>query len=343
MKKQLFIALQIAAIYIGTVVGAGFATGKEIVAFFTKYHGAGLIGIIISTWFLSVLSEKMMIIGKRINAKSYQELNLYLFGKFFGNIVNGIMIITLIGVTSVMLSGAGAIFEEQLNLSKMIGVMITIVLSIFVMSYGVKGLSSVNVLVVPIFILFSIILTNESIHLSVFSIEDLTIKEGLLASVSSFLYASFNLTLAQAVLVPLATQIDNEKAIKLGARIGGIGLGLILLFSHMALSTLPNVETFDIPMAQLVKGTFSSIYYLYLLVIFGEVFTSVIGNLYGIERQLKAKFHFSSFHIILAILLVAFFISFIGYSDLITRLYPIFGYISIGFILCLTIKKVPQQ
>jgi len=342
MRKPLFIAFQIAAIYIGTVVGAGFATGKEIVAFFTKYHEGGLVGIILSTILLSILSEKMMLIGKRINAQSYQELNIYLFGPFFGNIVNGIMIITLIGVTSVMLSGAGAIFEEQLSLSKIMGIIITIVLAIYVMKYGVKGLSSVNVFVVPIFIFFSIILAGDTFHFKSISLENVSFNIGLLASGSSFLYAAFNLTLAQAVLVPLATQINHEKAIRLGARIGGIGLGLILLLSHIALLSLPNVESFDIPMAQLVKGSLSSIYYLYLLVIFGEVFTSVIGNLYGIERQIKAKFHFSSTKIVSSVLFIAFFISLIGYSDLITRLYPLFGYMSIVFILCLTIKKVPH-
>lgn len=39
---------QIAAVYVGTVVGAGFATGREIVEFFTRYGIYGFIGILIA-------------------------------------------------------------------------------------------------------------------------------------------------------------------------------------------------------------------------------------------------------------------------------------------------------
>ncbi|MEK1832032.1 hypothetical protein AAAC51_33515 [Priestia megaterium] len=35
--KRWKLTLQVAATYVGTVVGAGFATGKEIVQFFTQY------------------------------------------------------------------------------------------------------------------------------------------------------------------------------------------------------------------------------------------------------------------------------------------------------------------
>lgn len=41
-------AWQIAAVYVGTVIGAGFATGREIMEFFTRYGTAGTVGIIIS-------------------------------------------------------------------------------------------------------------------------------------------------------------------------------------------------------------------------------------------------------------------------------------------------------
>ncbi|KHF27179.1 hypothetical protein LR68_03986 [Anoxybacillus sp. BCO1] len=38
-------AVQIAFVYVGTVVGAGFATGKEIVQFFTQYGAIGFVTI----------------------------------------------------------------------------------------------------------------------------------------------------------------------------------------------------------------------------------------------------------------------------------------------------------
>lgn len=47
-----------------------------------------------------------------------RSLNKYLFGHTLGKFVNVFMLVVLLGVTSVMLSGAGAIFEEQARLFK---------------------------------------------------------------------------------------------------------------------------------------------------------------------------------------------------------------------------------
>ena len=48
MKTKWGAVLQIAAVYVGTIVGAGFATGQEIVEFFSRFGFIGLIGILMS-------------------------------------------------------------------------------------------------------------------------------------------------------------------------------------------------------------------------------------------------------------------------------------------------------
>lgn len=342
MKKSVTLGIQVAAIYIGTVVGAGFATGREIVAFFTKYSHEAFISILLCTWLLTWLGMKVMLVGSRLRATSYQQVSNYLFGSFFGSLFNGMMFLTLVGVTSVMISGAGAIFEEQLKVSSQVGILLTIALTVFTLRFGVKGISSVNMIVVPIFIVFSFIL---SIHTLPFYSASMSEMLSLSPSsiVSSILYASFNLALAQAVLVPLATEVNDEKAIKIGAMLGGVGLGVILLASHLALLSLHNVELYDIPMAEIMKEGLSHFYYLYLLVMCGEVFTSVIGNVYGIERQMKSVLKRSKLVNMTIIVVITYSVSLIGYSDLITRLYPIFGYLSVVFLVLLAMKKIPHN
>ncbi len=156
MRKSWSAAFQIAAVYVGTVVGAGFATGKEIVEFFSRFGFFGFIGILMSGYLLIFLGSKLM--NPHINAKSYQEFNTYLFGRIAGRVINVFMLIMLLGVSAVMLSGAGAVFQEQLGISKNIGVFITIFLSYIVMVIGTKGLFAVNTFVVPIMISFSLLL-----------------------------------------------------------------------------------------------------------------------------------------------------------------------------------------
>lgn len=111
MKRDWTQAFQIAAVYVGTVVGAGFATGKEIVEFFSRFGFFGLISILMSGYLFISLGSKLMRMAALIDAKSYQEFNEYLFGKWPGRVINVFMLFMLLGVSAVMLSGAGAIFR----------------------------------------------------------------------------------------------------------------------------------------------------------------------------------------------------------------------------------------
>ncbi|TGU91767.1 hypothetical protein EN829_060920, partial [Mesorhizobium sp. M00.F.Ca.ET.186.01.1.1] len=119
---------QIAFTYIGTVVGAGFASGKEIVEFFVQYGTQGLIGIVIATSLFVWAGIRVMLISYRIQANSYQEVSTYLFGHPFGTVFNTLLLTVLLGTTSVMLAATGAIFWESFRLSPQIGIWLSMIL-----------------------------------------------------------------------------------------------------------------------------------------------------------------------------------------------------------------------
>ncbi|MFC0270582.1 hypothetical protein ACFFIX_03820 [Metabacillus herbersteinensis] len=343
MSRNWIQSFQVAAVYVGTVVGAGFATGREIVEFFSQYGFLGMAGICVAGSLFIMLGTKMLLISKRIKARSFQDLNVFLFGRTFGGFVNVLVLVALLCITSIMLSGAGAIFEEQLEISKQVGILLTIALAVSVMVFGVKGLFSVNLLVVPMLILFSLMVAFQSLSSDLLNYSQGADSASLKWLVAAFSYAAFNLALSAAVLVPLANEMEDEQVLKRGGILGGILLTIILLGSYIALSTLPQLHTYDIPMAEVMKTTFYSFYFIYVAVIYGEVFTSVIGNLFGLERQLIQYLRLPRMIIVIMILFISYFISQLGYSSLISFLYPIIGYVSLGFLFLLSYKKVPKQ
>lgn len=346
MKPNWSASFQIAAVYVGTVVGAGFATGKEIVEFFTRFGFIGFIGIFVSGFLLIVLGSKLMRLAALIGANSYQEFNEFLFGRFFGRVINILTLLMLLGVCAVMLSGAGAVFHEQMNFPKSLGVLVTIVLSILVLIVGMKGLFIVNTLVVPMMISFSVVLMFLSMQFPDFGDQLLVIPslaDGWIGGVTPFSYAAFNLLLAQAVLVPIANEIKDDQTIKWGGILGGAALTIILLSSHIVLIMLPQVETFEVPMAVIVKNMASGLYWIYVFIIYGEIFTSVIGNAFGLERQLRKYIALPSISIIFFIFFSSYFISLIDYGTLLSYLYPVFGYFSLVFILLLWMKPLKPK
>lgn len=334
-------AFQIAAVYVGTVVGAGFATGREIVEFFSRFGFIGLIGILMSGYLLIFMGSKLMRISAYIGATSYEQFNEYLFGKAIGRVINIVMLFMLLGVCAVMLSGAGAVFQEQLGVPKNLGIMFTIVLSILVMVLGIKGLFAVNSFVVPMMIIFSFILLFLTIKLPGFLEQALFVpasEDGWKSVVAPFTYTAFNLSLAQAVLVPVAGEVKDDKTVKWGGILGGIALTLILLMGHFTLIMLPGLETYEIPMATIMKNLASGLYWIFILIIYGEIFTSVIGNIFGLERQIKKYLPLPSLVIVIGIFIFCYLVSQFEYSTLLAYLYPLFGNISLIFIVLLWMK-----
>ncbi|MDR6124390.1 putative membrane protein YkvI [Bacillus sp. SLBN-46] len=341
MRKNWPAAFQIAAVYVGTVIGAGFATGKEIVEFFSRFGFFGFISILMSGYLFIALGSKLMRIAAQINAKSYQELNEYLFGKWPGRVINIFMLFMLLGVSAVMLAGAGAVFEEQLGLPKNLGVFLTIALSIIVMLIGTKGLFAVNSFVVPLMICFSLILMSYSIQMPNFLNKLLFIphaEDGWKSVVAPFSYTALNLGLAQAVLVPIASEIKDDWTIKWGGILGGMALTLILIASHSTLIMLPNLELYEIPMAIIMKNLAPFLYGVFVLVIYGEIFTSVIGNVFGLDRQLKQYMAIPTMVSVSSIFVVSYLISLVNYGTLLSYLYPLFGYICMTFFVLLWMK-----
>jgi len=343
MKKKWSAALQIAAVYVGTVVGAGFATGKEIVEFFTQYGFIGLVGILFSGYLFILLGSRMMVISANINATSYQELNTYLFGKTAAKFINIFMLVMLLLVCSVMLSGSGAVFSEQLLLSKHIGIFITIGLTIFFLLFDSKGIFIVNTFAVPIMISFSFLLLLFSITQPHFVEQALFIPPtdyGYKAVIAPFSYAALNLALASAVLVPIASEVKDIPTIKLGAKLGGLFLTMIMVASHLTLIMLPNVTEYSIPMATIMKQSIQFLFWIYILVIFAEILTSVIGNVFGLQRQISQYIKWPKIVICLIIISFCSLLSLVEYKTLLSILYPILGYLSIIFLVLLWQKKV---
>ncbi len=201
---------------------------------------------------------------------------------------------------------------------------------------GMRGVFTVNSFVVPIMICFSLILFfstlgNGDFFKTLTKVPDEVITVKMI--LSPFAYTAFNLALAQAVLVPVAYEVRDEKVIKHGAILGGIFLTIILLTGHFSLMTLTDVNSYEIPSAVIMRTAASQLYWMFILVIYGEIFTSVIGNIYGLQRQISSYIKLPSMLIIAVIFLIALIISEFGYGRLLGYIYPVFGYISLLFLM----------
>ena len=65
--------LKVVCVIIGTIIGAGFASGKEVYIFFFSYGIKGLFGIIISSVIIGIIIYKGLNLIKYYNIKTYDQ------------------------------------------------------------------------------------------------------------------------------------------------------------------------------------------------------------------------------------------------------------------------------
>ncbi|OZB96782.1 hypothetical protein [Paenibacillus sp. XY044] len=334
--------LQIAFTYIGTIVGAGFATGQEILQFFTQYGKWATLTILLSTALFIWLGTKIMIISRRISARSYEDFNKHLFGDRAGGMISIVMMFVLVCVNSVMLAGAGSVFVEHLNLHYQTGLLITLIGSYILLTRGMNAIVQMNSIVVPMMLTLSLAIIFNTIRMpgSDSFLRITTDHHFTAVWTSPLLYTAFNLVMAQAVLVPLGSKAESHAVVKWGGILGGIGVGFMLLAAHVAMSAhMPGIRQYEIPMGSIASSLGTTIQLIYVMLIFLEIFSTFVADIYGVTLQLQQHIHLPPKLLIACVMFVCFLLSQIGFSSLLSVLYPIFGALSLLLVLRLMFKS----
>jgi uncharacterized membrane protein YkvI len=144
VKKEALKVFQIAAVFIGTIVGAGLASGKEITQFFTSYGYKSFIGIIFCGLFYIAMCSIMAKISISFNLSSYGEVINVVSPNFLGKITGTITTLYLISSASIILAGSGALLNQFFGIPKILGTLIMATAALLALTRETSGLIEVN-------------------------------------------------------------------------------------------------------------------------------------------------------------------------------------------------------
>lgn len=151
--------LKVVFVIIGTLIGAGFASGQEVNTFFFSFGIKGLLGIILSSIIIGIIIYKTFKIIYINNISNYKEfLNSLLKNEKINNITNSIINIFILVSFYVMIAGFGAYLQQELNLNSIIGSSILAILCLVLFKTNVNGLVKVNEILIPILIIIVILI-----------------------------------------------------------------------------------------------------------------------------------------------------------------------------------------
>lgn len=332
MKKS----FQIGAAFIGVIVGAGLASGQEVLQFFTSFGAMGIIGSLVATALFAFLGMNLAQLGSRLQTKSHQNVIYHICGKYLGVAVDIVVTFFLFGVTVVMFAGSGAIFEQQFGIPAMAGNIFMAVLVIATVLLKVNKVIAMISSFTPVLLLVVISITVYSLVNFDFSAADFSSASGNQAAsnwlLGAVLYVSYNIAAGAAMMTVMGGTVKDEKTAAWGGIIGGVGLGMLILLINVSMLTqLKEIAAIPMPMLFLANNAGSVMGAIMSVVLLGMIYNTAVGMLYAFTARLvkpdTAKFKVS----VVAFGAVAFASSFFGFITLVGTVYPVMGYL--GFVL----------
>ena len=334
---------------IGTLIGAGFASGQEMYLFFYRFGLNGILGLILCSLLISIVIYKTFLIIHTRKIYNYEDFLQEIFhSKNISNISNIIVNAFLLITFYIMISGFGAYFEQQFEIPAIIGAIILATISFVVLIKDIEGVKRVNSVIVPILIIVIFIIGFLSLK-NIFSGSgeiwqaNFESKYNFNWILQAVVYCSYNMILVIPVIVNLGKYIKNKNQIVIVSVFSG---AIVFVLAMSIFLVLTGVETdyskIQMPAVYAIDNNFPHFSGVYGIVILLSIFSTAISiGISFLKNITKNKKSYPQFVAIMCISGVL--ISNFGFSNLVKMLFPIFGYLGIMQICCILKNKTMKK
>lgn len=234
---------------LGAIVGAGFATGREIWEFFGAHGQRWPWGVLLSSCIFMVGISGLMLASARSGARHYGDLLVSIWSRRWGSLVNATAAITLFSGLVVALAGTMEIVSHMTGFQGREALLIAGLAMALLTSGGRWGLLATQSLLVPVLLVLFLALiratgggqTGPSVHQLP--------EAGGAWWLSAILYASLNALLASAVIPTLVNTTMRTRCIFGIAAGSSMVLGVITwLLTHRVVSLVPRAHEVALPL-----------------------------------------------------------------------------------------------
>ncbi|HHX10328.1 MAG TPA: hypothetical protein GX729_02995 [Firmicutes bacterium] len=336
MKRARVSVLALAGTYIGTVVGAGFASGQEVLQFFGMFGPLGIPGVIVAVAGFFLFGFACIEIGRETGASSHKPVFIEATGKALYPLLDLVTAFFLFGALSAMISGTGSILNQEFGLPWIVGASAMAIATFITVLTGLRGITYAIGSVVPfllagVFLISAKVILTNGLHMGL-PPPDYKPPVGHWA-VSAFNYVSYNILMAAPVLSAIGGILDTKKQAFTIAALGALGLGAGLLLVYLTIvSSLPGIAGFEIPLARLASQVWKFGQPLYVTIFAAEVYTTAVANLYGISARLIPPGNRGFMLVAFVTTGVALLAASAGFSNLVRVVYPLSGWAGTVFI-----------
>ncbi|GAK12004.1 membrane protein [Geomicrobium sp. JCM 19039] len=308
----------------GTMIGAGYASGREIWQFFGADSG---VAIILFSMLFMICSYTVLKLSISLRAENYVVVLETLLGKRLSKAYDKLIILYLFLTTGIMISGGGATLET-FELPYWFGIALMCILLTVLFIWDLDGLTSVNNFLTPALIAVLIVIL---IFFQMSSEGGFVLEWGSQSNwPSAITFTALNLLPIVAVLSAIGTKIEHPGEVWIAT----IGSGLILggvsyLYNQSLLKVADDIILYEIPLFSILSN------YPYLLVIamtillWTAIFTTAAANILGLISRFRHVLSSPGWLLTIVILLPLLPMTTFGFSTLVAFLYPLYGMLNL--------------
>ena len=232
---------KIAGAFVGVIVGAGFASGQEILQFFASFGAMGLVGCVVAGIVFVLLSMAFSTMGQRLLANSHKEVVNAMLGKHLGMVFDVLITFFLFAITVVMLAGAGSLLNQWLGVPEVWGSVIATIATVLIVCLDVASVISFIGAVTPFLMFMTIVVAGYVLmtpHPDYTALQVAAEAQPKGASqwlVAALLYVSYNTVAGMPFLVIMGGQASSRKVALWGGIMGGLLLSVLKLLIAAAM------------------------------------------------------------------------------------------------------------
>ena len=339
MKKLSWI--EITSLYIGVIMGAGFASGRECWQFFGVFGSKGYYGAVASTLCFVVIACMLTYIARSKGTADLGRLISPFDNKIIDEVIGWVLAAIYYSMIIAMTAAGGSLLNQQFGLSKAVGGIIIALLCIITVLGDFERVSKVFRLMVPVLFAVGIVTIILTIHAD---FPQSGAAEGYQPGrmspswpVSALVFMAYNTLGMTTMSGNSAINAKDGKNAYAGAISGAICLGVLTILLLRALLTdMAFSSGLDLPMLGFAGRLSPVLSIIYAVILYGAVYSTGASTYYGFSTKLRPGRYKK--WIIICGAAAGFLLGLTGFKKLVEFLYPAQGYIGIVFIFLIIIN-----
>ncbi|MCQ9278210.1 hypothetical protein NQ031_02220 [Staphylococcus borealis] len=333
--------IMVAFAFVGVVVGAGFATGQEIFQFFTSHGSYSIAGIIVTGLIITLAGVFVLNTGFTIQSHNHSESIQYYLYPMIARIFDIILTLFLFSLAMIMTAGGASTIHESFGLPYWLSSLLLVLFILMTLFLKFERLITVLGMVTPfLVIVVSIIAIYYFITGDVnFSAANrFNEQHGLSLGwwFDGLNYASLQIAAAFSFLSVMGGRMQHRQSALWGGILGGIIITLLLLMINLGLVTeFEHIQSVALPTLLLANHISPLLGTMMSIIMILVIYNTIVGLMYAFASRFTEPFSKGYFVLIIAMAIVTFICTFIGFISLIGKVFPIMGLF--GFILLIPI------